>query len=170
MAVQVAVAFGCHVIGTAGSEAKCNYARRFGASECFDYTKGDWWRSVLDATRGKGVDVVFDPVGLVDLSLKCIAHRGRILIVGFAGREGQMEKIAMNRVLLKQANLIGYVSTPELTNDHGTNLISDTGRLCVSIPKRKIGSGAISGHSSTVVKFNRRSSSVMKDWRVFLGR
>ena len=110
MAVQIARALGCPVIGTAGSEAKCDYARRFGASECFDYTKQDWWKRVLDATHGKGVDVVFDPVGLVDLSLKCVAHRGRILIVGFAGREGQMEKIAMNRVLLKQVNLIGYVS------------------------------------------------------------
>ncbi|KFH41022.1 Quinone oxidoreductase-like protein [Hapsidospora chrysogenum ATCC 11550] len=108
MAVQVAVALGCRVIGTAGSESKCDYARSFGASECFDYTKDDWWKRVLAATGGKGADVVFDPVGLVDLSLKCIAHRGRVLIVGFAGREGQMEKIAMNRVLLKQVNLIGY--------------------------------------------------------------
>ena len=111
MAVQVAVAFGCRVIGTAGSESKCDYARSFGASECFDYTKDDWWKRVLETTGGKGADVVFDPVGLVDLSLKGIAHRARVLIVGFAGREGQMEKIAMNRVLLKQVNLIGYVSS-----------------------------------------------------------
>lgn len=110
MAVQVASALGCRVIGTAGSQAKCAYARSFGASECFDYTQPDWHKRVLEATEGKGVDVVYDPVGLVDLSLKCIAHRGRVLVVGFAGREGNMEKIAMNRVLLKQVTLIGYVS------------------------------------------------------------
>lgn len=109
MATQVAVAMGCKVIGTAGSAKKCAYVRKFGASECFDYSESNWWRRVLDATGGRGVDVVFDPVGLVDLSLKCIAHRGRVLVVGFAGLNGQMEKIAMNRLLLKQATLTGYV-------------------------------------------------------------
>lgn len=109
MAVQIAAALGCRVLGTAGSEAKCAYARSYGASECFNYAEENWHKRVLDATDGKGVDVVYDPVGLVDLSLKCIAHRGRVLVVGFAGREGNLEKIAMNRVLLKQVSLIGYV-------------------------------------------------------------
>ena len=115
MAIQVAVAFGCKVIGTAGSADKCSYARKLGASECFDYSGTDWWRRVLEATDGRGVDVVFDQVGLVDLSLKCIAHRGRVLVVGFAGLDGKMEQIAMNRVLLKQVTLTGYVSfNPQL--------------------------------------------------------
>lgn len=112
MAVQVAVALRCRVIATAGSSEKCEYARKFGADVCLDYTKDGWHKSVLESTKGKGVDVIFDPVGLVDLSLKCIAHRGRLLVVGFAGIEGDMEKIAMNRVLLKQVQLIGYVSLP----------------------------------------------------------
>lgn len=59
-------------------------------------------------TAGRGVDAVFDSVGLVDKSLKCLAHFGRILLIGFAGREGDMEKVAMNRLLLKQAVVIGY--------------------------------------------------------------
>lgn len=49
-------------------------------------------------TKDVGVDLVFDSVGLVDKSLKCIKHKGRILVVGFAGTEGMIEKIAMNRV------------------------------------------------------------------------
>ena len=110
MAVQIAVAMGCKVIGTAGSSTKCDYVKSFGASRCIDYTQDKWWEHVLSETDGKGVDVVFDPVGLVDRSLKCIAHRGRVVVVGFAGTEGQIEKIAMNRVLLKQVSLIGYVS------------------------------------------------------------
>ncbi|KPM44614.1 hypothetical protein AK830_g1929 [Neonectria ditissima] len=110
MATQIAVAMGCRVLGTAGSAEKCTYAQGLGASLCVNYSQGNWWERILEETDGRGVDVVFDPVGLVDRSLKCLAHRGRVLVVGFAGRDGQMEKIAMNRLLLKQATLTGYVS------------------------------------------------------------
>ncbi|TQS32835.1 hypothetical protein Golomagni_06838 [Golovinomyces magnicellulatus] len=108
MAVQIAVALGCRVIGTAGSAAKCDYVRKFGANECIDYTEDKWWEKILKLTDNKGVHVVFDPVGLVDRSLKCIAHRGRVVVVGFAGTEGRIEKIAMNRLLLKQVSVVGY--------------------------------------------------------------
>ncbi|KAL0934694.1 NAD-binding rossmann-fold containing protein [Colletotrichum truncatum] len=109
MAVQVAVALGCRVIGTAGSSAKCAVATRFGAHVCLDYTQDStWWERVLQLTDGKGADIVFDSVGLVEPSLKCIAHRGKLLIVGFAGLQDGMEMIAMNRILLKQVSLIGY--------------------------------------------------------------
>ncbi|KXJ86931.1 hypothetical protein Micbo1qcDRAFT_152478 [Microdochium bolleyi] len=111
-AVQIAAALGCTVIGTAGSPEKCRIAERFGATACVDYTANPkWWEEILDLTGpGKpGVDVVFDSVGLVDLSLKCIAHRGKVLVVGFAGRDaGSMEGVKMNKVLLKQVSLIGY--------------------------------------------------------------
>lgn len=137
MAVQIAKALGCRVIGTAGSEAKCEYVRSFGASECFDYCEADWWKRILEATDNKGVDVVFDPVGLVDLSLKCIAHRGRLLIIGFVGREGNMERVTMNRLLLKQVSLIGYVSflsPPPIALL--LTFLSASGRLFVAIQRR----------------------------------
>ncbi|KAK1981623.1 zeta-crystallin [Colletotrichum cereale] len=109
MAVQVATAIGCHVIGTAGSPEKCAVAEKAGARSCVNYTQeAAWWERVLELTGHKGADIVFDPVGLVDRSLKCIAHRGKILIVGFAGITDGMEHIAMNRILLKQASLVGY--------------------------------------------------------------
>lgn len=110
--MQIAKAIGAHVIAAAGSKEKLDVARRFGADECVNYNNGDgWWKEVLDKTNGKGVDVVYDPVGLVDKSLKCLKTKGRIILIGFAGREGNMELIAMNRVLLRQAQIIGYVST-----------------------------------------------------------
>ncbi|KAI1259234.1 zeta-crystallin [Xylariaceae sp. FL1019] len=108
-AVQIAKALGCRVIGTASTREKCRIAERFGADVCIDYqSDSHWWGKVMDITEEEGVDVVFDSVGLVDRSLKCLAHRGRILVVGFAGREGDMEGVKMNRVLLKQAQVIGY--------------------------------------------------------------
>ncbi|KAL6401728.1 Quinone oxidoreductase-like protein [Ilyonectria robusta] len=135
MATQIAVAMGCRVLGTAGAAEKCAYAESLGASKCINYTQGHWWERILEETDGRGVDVVFDPVGLVDRSLKCLAHRGRVLVTGFVGLDGQMEKIAMNRVLLKQATLIGYVSLVQTklrcwkSSNHG--LDSDTESLFV---------------------------------------
>lgn len=121
MAVQVAVALGCRVFAVVSSPAKCEVVRAQGRSgtgqgsvTCIDSSTQEgkeWWKVVMAETEGRGVDVVYDPVGLVDLSMKCLAHRGRVLIVGFAGRDAAtMEGIKMNRVLLKQAVLIGYVS------------------------------------------------------------
>ncbi|KAI0466282.1 zeta-crystallin [Xylaria cf. heliscus] len=108
-AVQVAKAAGCRVIGTAGSDEKCGIAVRYGADVCVNYqTEPEWWERILDMTGGRGVNVVFDTIGLVSRSLKCLAHRGRVLVVGFAGREGNMEDVRMNRVLLKQAQILGY--------------------------------------------------------------
>ena len=109
-AVQIAKAAGARVIATASSKEKLDVAKRFGADECVNYTNLEWWKDVMELTNGDGVGVVYDPVGLVDKSLKCLKHKGRILIIGFAGIEGNLEKVAMNRVLLKQAQLIGYVS------------------------------------------------------------
>lgn len=124
MACQIAAAKGCRVIATAGSDAKCAYAKGYGASECINYsTNKEWWKRVNEITEGKGVNVVFDPVGLVEPSLKCMASKGRIVVVGFAGTADNFEKIAMNRILLKQVELIGYVS---LFTSHARNTADST--------------------------------------------
>lgn len=122
-AVQVALAAGAaRVFCTARGPGRCGVVKGLegvhpsyaGRVRCFDTSSpgGEkWWETVMTETGGRGVDVVFDPVGLVDRSLKCLAHRGRVLVVGFAGRDGgSMEGIKMNRVLLRQAQIIGYVS------------------------------------------------------------
>lgn len=86
-------------------------ARIFGAHQCVDNSGSQkWWKTCLEQTGGKGVDLVFDLVGLVDSSLKCLSHEGRILTVMSAGRERNLEKVAMNKVLLKHSKIIGYVS------------------------------------------------------------
>ncbi|KAI0014976.1 NAD(P)-binding protein [Xylariomycetidae sp. FL0641] len=107
-AVQVAKALGAVVVATAGSARKRAVARRFGADHVVDYRDADegWPDAVRRLTPGaRGVDVVFDPVGLVDRSTKCVAWNGRILVVGFAA--GSIEKVAMNKVLLKNISLVG---------------------------------------------------------------
>ncbi|KAI1120617.1 hypothetical protein F5Y10DRAFT_120948 [Nemania abortiva] len=104
-AVQVAKAFGATVIATAGTARKLEVARAFGADHVIDYRDASWPDQVRKLTKGRGVDIVYDPVGLVDKSTKCVAWNGRILIVGFAA--GAIEKVAMNKVLLKNISLVG---------------------------------------------------------------
>ncbi|EWC45792.1 hypothetical protein DRE_05129 [Drechslerella stenobrocha 248] len=104
-AIQVAKALGAKVIATAGTEDKLRVCKTFGADHGVIYTNKTWTQEVLKLTGGRGVDVVYDPVGLVDLSMKCINWNGRILVIGFAG--GTIEKVALNRVLLKNISLVG---------------------------------------------------------------
>ena len=105
-AVQVAKAFGATVIATAGSKRKLEVAKGYGADFGIDYNQKGWEEEVKKLTpRGMGVDIVFDPVGMVNTSLKCTARNGRIVVIGFAA--GSIEKVAMNRVLLKNVSLVG---------------------------------------------------------------
>ena len=105
-AVQIAKAFGATVIATAGSARKLEVAKAFGADHAIDYNRKGWEDEVKKLTpSGRGVDIVYDPVGMVNTSLKCTAWNGRILVIGFAA--GNIEKVAMNRVLLKNVSLVG---------------------------------------------------------------
>ena len=102
----MAKAFGATVIATAGTQRKLDVAKAFGADHVVDYRDENWPQIVKKLTpKGRGVDIVYDPVGMVDKSTKCTAWNGRILIVGFAA--GTIEKVAMNKVLLKNISLVG---------------------------------------------------------------
>ena len=105
-AVQIAKAFGATVVATAGSQHKLDIARRFGADYAVDYRQKDWPEKVKELTPdGRGVDIVYDPVGLIAQSMKCTAWNGRLLVIGFAA--GDLEKMATNRILLKNVSVVG---------------------------------------------------------------
>jgi NADPH2:quinone reductase len=105
-AVQLAKVLGATVIAAAGSQSKLNICKQYGGADyTVDYTKSGWQNEVLQITDGKGVDVVYDPVGRIQDSLKCIAFKGKALVVGFAA--GSIEKLALNLVLLKNISIMG---------------------------------------------------------------
>ncbi|KAI9648832.1 hypothetical protein NHQ30_003473 [Ciborinia camelliae] len=105
-AVQIAKAFGAIVIATAGTARKLQVAREFGADHVIDYTDSSWPDQVKKLTpHDRGVDIVFDPVGLIDLSTKCTRWNGRLLVIGFAA--GRIEKMPLNKVLLKNISIVG---------------------------------------------------------------
>ncbi|KAJ5981669.1 hypothetical protein N7499_009278 [Penicillium canescens] len=111
-AVQIAKAMGATVVATAGTERKRQIAREFGADYVVDYGNRDWPEEVKKLCKEKrsgngaaGVDIVYDPVGMIEASLKCVAWNARLLVIGFAA--GKIEKVALNRVLLKNVSLVG---------------------------------------------------------------
>ena len=106
-AVQIGKALGARVLATAGSPEKLDVARQHGAEAAFDYSTPDWVEQVKAATGGRGADVIYDPVGgdIFDLSTKCIAFGGRLLVIGFAS--GRIPSVQLNRVLLKNIAIVG---------------------------------------------------------------
>lgn len=111
-AVQIGVAMGARVIGTAGSEPKLALVREHGAEAALSYREPTWVEQVRDLTGGRGADVVFDPVGgdAFDGSTKCVAWEGRIHVIGFAS--GRIPSMQMNRVLLKNISIVGLHWAP----------------------------------------------------------
>ncbi len=86
-AIQLAVAAGARVIATAGGPEKVRLCRELGAAIAIDYRAGDFVEPVLEATGGRGAEVICDLVG-GDVALRsfaCIAREGRYLVAGFSG-------------------------------------------------------------------------------------
>lgn len=91
-ALQLAKALGARTIATAGGPEKAAFCRALGADVVIDHRREDIAESVRAATDGRGAEVVFDAVGgdAFDAATRCIAHEGRLLLVGFgSGRWGQ---------------------------------------------------------------------------------
>jgi NADPH:quinone reductase len=107
-AVEIGKAMGATVIATAGSAAKLAIAGHHGADHLIDYSREDIRERVKRLTEGRGVDVVYDPVGgdAFDASLRSIAWEGRIVVIGFAG--GKVPQIPANLVLVKNCDIIGF--------------------------------------------------------------
>ncbi len=107
-AVEIAKTMGATVIAAAGGAEKLAVAKRAGADHLIDYASDDLRERVKALTDGRGVDVVYDPVGgdAFDQSLRCIAWEGRIIIIGFAA--GRIPQIPANLVLVKNIDVIGF--------------------------------------------------------------
>ena len=106
-AIQIAKAAGATVIAAASTDAKCALCKQIGADVTINYTTTPLRDALKDATQGKGVDVVFDPVGgsHAEPALRGIAWRGRYLVIGFA--DGQIPALPWNLPLLKGASIVG---------------------------------------------------------------
>jgi NADPH:quinone reductase len=105
-AVQIGKALGGRVIAAASSEDKLRIAQTCGADHLINYAEESVDEGVRRFTVGAGADVVFDPVAIGQQSaLRCVAHHGKLLVVGFAG--GTIPAYSANRILLKGCSVIG---------------------------------------------------------------
>ena len=106
-AVEIGALLGGHVIACASSGEKLALAREHGAQEVIDYAAEDLRAGLKRLTEGRGVDVLYDPVGgeLAEVALRSMAWGGRYLVVGFAG--GEIPEIPLNLLLLKGCDLRG---------------------------------------------------------------
>ncbi len=106
-AIQPANASGARVISTAGGAEKVEICRKLGAEVVVDYQEENFVDAVKEATDGRGADVIFDPVGgdVFDLSRKCIAFEGRIVVVGFTS--GRIADAPTNHALVKNYSVVG---------------------------------------------------------------
>ena len=106
-AVEVGKALGARVIACASTDEKLAVCREHGADETINYVAEDMRARVKAITKGKGVDVVYDPVGgeYSELALRDMAYGGRFLVIGFAA--GPIPKISLNLPLIKVCSIVG---------------------------------------------------------------
>ncbi len=106
-AVELGKLMGANVIAAASSDKKLALCKEKGASATINYETEDLKTRIKELTGGKGVDVIYDPVGgkYTETALRGIAWKGRYLIVGFAN--GEIPQIPMNLPLLKGCSIMG---------------------------------------------------------------
>lgn len=118
---QWARAIGCTLIGTVGSDEKIEIAKKNGCDHVINYSTQDFTKEVLEITNGKGVDAVYDGVGLktFEKSLEAIKLRGMFL--SFGNASGMVATIDVKKHLAPKAvfftrpSVLPYTATrPEL--------------------------------------------------------
>ncbi len=106
-AVELGKVMGAKVIAAASSDEKLALTKEYGADETINYKTENLRDRLKAITGGKGVDVIYDPVGgdLSELGVRSLAWLGRFLVIGFAA--GDIPKIPLNLLLLKSSSLVG---------------------------------------------------------------
>jgi NADPH2:quinone reductase len=104
--IDVAVRLGARVIAAASSPERLAVCKELGAEAGIDYTSENLKQRIRDIT-GDGADLVVDPVGdrWAEPALRAIRWGGRFVTVGYAG--GEIPRIPLNVVLLKNITVRG---------------------------------------------------------------
>ena len=117
-AVELGAAMGAHVIAAARPTRSSRRAAQHGAEATVNYSTLDLKSWLKEHTGGKGVDVVYDPVGgdLSEPALRAIRWEGRFLVVGFVGG---IPRIPLNLPLLKGCSVMAFLRRPHQPQPRG---------------------------------------------------
>jgi putative PIG3 family NAD(P)H quinone oxidoreductase len=118
-AIQLARAFGALVMTTAGSDEKCEAAKRLGAAHAFNYRTTDWVAAARTATNGRGVDVILDIVGgeYIAKNLDLLAVEGRLLQIAFL--KTAKAELDFSIMMRKRATITGSTLRPRTPAEKG---------------------------------------------------
>jgi putative PIG3 family NAD(P)H quinone oxidoreductase len=118
-AIQLARARGARVFATAGSREKCAACERLGAERAINYRDEDFVATLLDVTRGRGVDVVLDMVGgdYVSRNLEVLAMDGRLLQIAFL--RGPRTEVNLSPLMRKRITFTGSTLRPRTVEEKG---------------------------------------------------
>ena len=105
-AIQVAKAMGARVIAVVHRSAATDFVSSLEPDAVIPLGDG-WAAAVREATGGRGVDVVVDPIGgpAFDDAIRVLATDGRLLVIGFAA--GGIPSVKVNRLLLRNVGVLG---------------------------------------------------------------
>ena len=141
MACQWARSEGIELIGTAGTDEKCQLALENGATSCINYRDQDFVAKVKELTDGKGVDVVMDGVGkdTFTASLDCIKPLG--MMMSFGNASGPVEPVSLltlaakGSLKLTRTTLFTFLADHERCQDMARHLFSkvESGAVKVNI-------------------------------------
>lgn len=144
IACQWAKAMGLRLIGTAGSDDKCKLAAEHGAAYTINYRKDDVVARVKEITGGKGVNVVYDPVGkdTWERSLDCLAPLG--VLVSFGNASGAVPPVNLGvlaqkgSLYVQRPTLGSYTATPERTQKMADDLFEmvTSGKVKIAVERR----------------------------------
>jgi NADPH:quinone reductase len=107
-ALQAAKAIGARVIGTSGSAEKLAKLKTLGLDLAIPTRKPEFHQQVMEATGGKGADLVVNNVGGTVFAecIRCLAYQGRLATVGYLDRTMKAE-IDLDALHAKRLRLFG---------------------------------------------------------------
>ncbi len=116
---QIAKLKGCHVVGIAGGEEKCRYAKEeLGFDECIDHKAEDFAQQLKNACDN-GIDVYFENVGgkVFDAVMPLLNVKARIPVCGLISQYNATElpqgtdhlPLLMSKILVKRIKVQGFI-------------------------------------------------------------
>lgn len=113
--VQIARNVGATIIGTCGSDEKCELLRELGCQYPINYNAADFVAEVKTITGGVGCDLIIESVGgdIFEKSFRCLKSRGMLVTLGVASKDApsiSAVKLLANNWIVAGMHLMAYTT------------------------------------------------------------